>query len=218
MRREPLVILVVVAVGVGCAPPPIGQEPAGADVPAATASSSSGGDTGFTSQAQQSPTTNAAPLPVPDAGTDAAPPVSAVPCTEAGAVQSGGHCYFALSTPTSWDDALTACAAVHAHLVTITSTVEQTAAAGLIPTDERWIGLRRPSGSAIADASYTWITGEPRGTFQAWSTARNEPDGSCPTCTTAGTAECARLLTQTDDNAWADDACAALHPSICERE
>jgi hypothetical protein len=199
---------------VGCAAPSIGEEPSGADVPADHGASTPSG-TASQSQAQHSATTRSAPLPVGDAGTDAAPAVASVPCTETGAVPSGGHCYFALATPKSWDDALTACAGSSAHLVTITSTVEQTVVEGLLPTEERWIGLRRPSGSAVADASYAWATGEPRGGFQQWSTARSEPDGSCPTCTTAGSAECGRIL---GDDTWADDACTTPHPFVCERE
>ena len=213
MRLRYLVMLVVgsIGVGVGCTAPSIGQEPTvGGDVPAGASSSNHA--TASQSQAQE--TTRSAPLPV-DAGADAAPKIASVPCTEAGAVPSGGHCYFALATPKSWDDALTACAGVGAHLVTITSTVEQTVVEGLLPTDERWIGLRRPSGSAIADASYAWVTGEPRGTFQQWSTARNEPDGSCPTCSATVAAECGRML---NDNTWADDACGVQHPFVCERE
>jgi hypothetical protein len=136
-----------------------------------------------------------------------------VACPETGGVQGKGHCYFGLAK-SSFDSGVTACNAAGAHLATIADASEQTLVASILSTEERWIGLRRPPGSAIADASYTWITGEPR-TFQNWSVSRKEPDGSCPTCTVAGQAECGRLLSTGE---WADDDCGVAHPVICERE
>jgi hypothetical protein len=136
-----------------------------------------------------------------------------VACTETGAVQAQGHCYFGLAKA-SFDNAAAACTAVGAHMVTIGDATEQTSVASILATDERWIGLRRPAGSAVADASYAWINNEPRN-FQNWAAAKNEPDGSCPTCTVAGQAACGRILTTGE---WADDDCTVEHPVICERE
>src|SRR5262249_1565078 len=155
-------------------------------------------------------TTRSAPLATQDAGAAIKAPVS---CTETGAVQAQGHCYFGLAKA-SFDHATAACTAAGAHVATIGDATEQTNVASILNTEERWIGLRRPPGSPLADASYAWVTGEQRN-FQNWSVAKNEPDGSCPTCTVVGQAECGRLL---NTGEWADDACGAEHPVICERE
>src|SRR5262245_51704684 len=64
--------------------------------------------------------------------------VAAVQCTETGAVQANGHCYFTLETAVSWTDASAACKAKNSHLVTITSAAEQATVATVNPIAERW--------------------------------------------------------------------------------
>jgi len=90
-----------------------------------------------------------------------------------------------------------------AHLVTITTSAEQTAVIALGSGTERWIGLFRNSGAAV-DTSYTWITGEGRNGFSAWSSG--EPNSS---------GQCVRLLAT---GLWADQDCTLSLASICERE
>ncbi|HEX4513619.1 MAG TPA: C-type lectin domain-containing protein [Polyangiaceae bacterium] len=147
-----------------------------------------------------------------DAATDATPPADAstdvttdsgVPCTETGALQLGGHCYFLVTAAANEQMAQTTCAGTGAHLVTLTQTSEQTAVQALGTGTERWIGLFRKNG-APTDPSYAWITNEPRAGFADWSPG--EPNGS---------GQCVRLLAT---NLWADDNCATTHPFICERE
>lgn len=212
-------LLAAFAVVAGCSAPAIGLEPDVSSDGSSKSHASSGDDedddsdndldesTSSTSSAEQAPssvsTTSA------DGGTK-----GPVTCTESGAVQFGGHCYFALTSALSWDDAKTACAATGAHLATLTTQSEENIAEALDKTDERWIGLRRPTGSAVADASYVWVTSEPR-SFADWVAAKSEPDGSCPTCSNNSQAECARVLTS---GGWADDACSVKHSALCERE
>jgi hypothetical protein len=214
VRAWPALVLATLAVAVGCAAPSIGEEPQGLsdDASEKPASSAKAAPAPTATVPAQAAVNRSAPVLVsPDAGAEAAAPV---PCTEASGVPFHGHCYFALDTASSWDDAQAACASSGAHLATLTTAAEQTAAAAIVQTVDRWIGLRRPTGAAVVDASYAWVTSEPRG-FANWSASQNEPDGSCPTCTVAGTAECARVQT---NGTWADDACAVKHPALCERE
>jgi hypothetical protein len=155
---------------------------------------------------------DAGPDASPDATTDAAPPADAstdvttdsgVPCTETGALQFGGHCYFLVTAAASEQMAQTTCAGTGAHLVTLTQTAEQTAVQALGTGTERWIGLFRKNGPPT-DPSYAWITNEPRAGFADWSPG--EPNGS---------GQCVRLLAT---NLWADDDCATMLPFICERQ
>ncbi len=147
-----------------------------------------------------------------DAAIDTAPPSDATadvttdgaaPCTETGALQFGGHCYFLVTTPASAQAAQTTCTGSAAHLVTLTQSGEQTAVAALGAGTERWIGLFRMNGQPI-DANYAWVTNEPRAGFSDWSPG--EPNGS---------GQCVRLLAT---GLWADDNCQNTHAFICERE
>jgi hypothetical protein len=205
--------VVLFVAGVGCAPPSIGEEPAAIhnpDDPSAAPQQQHSAAPASSATPSTTATTRSAPLPLP---LDAGATVAAAPqCTEAGAVQAAGHCYFGLSTPQTWDGGLTACAALGAHLATLTTDAEQKAAATVFPTTERWIGLRRATGTPVVDASYAWITGEARG-FQHW--AQSEPNAGCPTCNANIVAECGRMIA-TDE--WADDSCGAQHPVVCERD
>lgn len=126
-----------------------------------------------------------------------------VTCTEPGAKTFGGHCYFQLSSNRTWDAARTDCAAAGAHLVAITSAAEETFVESFSPTADRWIGLSRPSGSPVADASFKWVTGEAF-TYKDW--APSEPNG---------TGLCIRIR---GGGQWGDQTCTNSYVSICERE
>ena len=143
--------------------------------------------------------------PPGDAGVDhdAAPPSDAASsCGDAGAIAFGGHCYFAASAPGSWDASRTACVAAGAHLLTITSAGEQTAAAQVSPGVDRWIGLERAADAGATDASsFGWITGETT-SYSNWSSG--EPNGSGP---------CVRMKS---DGTWGDQVCADSLAAICE--
>jgi hypothetical protein len=205
--------LLIGAFAVACAPPSVGELPTGSANDTPSSSDDDDAAPEPTSKVSSAEKTKSADLPSSDAGSDAAP--ATLPCTESGAVQSGGHCYFALATPVSWDDAKAACAAKSAHLATFTSANEAALANAVDQTDERWIGLRRPDGSPTGDSSFTWVTNEPRNGFANWDADKKEPDNGCPTCTNGQPAECARVLT---NGQWADDSCAATHPALCERD
>jgi hypothetical protein len=130
---------------------------------------------------------------------------AAVPCTEVGAVTFGGHCYFDLGGSNAFNAASTACMAVGAHLVTISSSAESSAVATLGTTADRWMGLSKMTSAAAADASYHFITGEARGSYSNWATG--EPNGS---------GDCVRM--KAGGVQWGDDVCTNLHDAICERE
>jgi hypothetical protein len=132
-----------------------------------------------------------------------APSDSTAPCTETGAIALNGHCYFLTTASASWDTSRATCVAAGAHLVTIASASEQAAIEALAPTKDRWIGLSRPVGSPARDASYVWITGEPR-TYTNWDSG--EPNGS---------GECVRLRV---GGRWAGNICASAVAAICERD
>jgi hypothetical protein len=130
---------------------------------------------------------------------------AAIPCTEVGAVSFAGHCYFALGSTNSFDAASSACMAVGAHLVTISSSAESTAVTPISTGVDRWMGLSKSAAAPATDASYQFITGEPRGTYSNWYPG--EPNGS---------GNCVRM--KAGGVQWADDDCANLHDAVCERE
>ena len=138
----------------------------------------------------------------PDGG--AAPDV-ATPCAEPGALSYVGHCYFAITGNYDYQGAKALCITKGAHLVTITSTGERDVVRMVGNARERWIGLSRPTASGPNDASYQWLTGEPRAGFADWSAA--EPDGS---------GLCVRAHAGISD--WGDDLCTNGHDALCERE
>jgi hypothetical protein len=221
-----VLVAAALVVAVGCAPPSPGEAPSNAEAPSDTAdandpnaddSASAKDDASApTAAPEQAPRKRAAQVIPADAGAEAAAPPP-VPCSEPGAVLFHGHCYFALTNAASWDDSETACVSAGAHLATLTTADEQSAAAAILPNAERWIGLRRPAGAAVTDASYGWVTSEPRGGFANWATSKSEPNGLCSSSCT-GAAECARLLTGDLSGQWSDDACNMIHPALCERQ
>lgn len=133
-----------------------------------------------------------------------------------------GHCYFLVGTSSGldWEHAKSECEASGAHLVTITSSGEQTfVAATFFPSsDDAWIGLSLedtrsdPSTlcSLIPDSCpFLWVTGE-KLDYTAWgmrSGGDDEPNYS---------GACVRL--QAADQAWADLGCGSTFRGICERD
>jgi hypothetical protein len=130
---------------------------------------------------------------------------AAVACTETGAVTFGGHCYFVLGSTNAFNAASAACMAAGAHLVTISSSAESNAVATLSTSVDRWMGLSKMTTAPATDASYHFVTTEPRGSYSNW--AAGEPNGS---------GDCVRM--KAGGVQWGDDACATLHDAVCERE
>jgi len=133
-----------------------------------------------------------------------------------------GHCYFSIGTSTAldWEHAKSECEAQAAHLVTITSSGEQTfLATTFFPSSaDAWIGLALedtkddPSSlcSFFADeCPFLWVTGETVA-YDAWATRSGDDDE--PNYTGA----CVRL--QAADQAWADTGCASAFRAVCERD
>ena len=78
------------------------------------------------------------------------------PCTEAGGMASpvNGHCYFALSTPLAFSDALAACPN-GTHLATLDEAAESEAAALAVGGSDAWIALT----AAVTQGDYAWTNG-----------------------------------------------------------
>lgn len=92
------------------------------------------------------------------------------------------------------------CAAIGAHLVTITSAAEQAFVAALVGRDA-WIGAFQ----GVGEGTWFWSTGE-RFDYTNWGP--NQPDDS------GGNEDCAQLVGAT--GAWNDRNCTARLPAVCE--
>ena len=152
------------------------------------------------------PPTDTTPPPDTTPPTDTKPPPTDTgpPCSDPGGMLFGGHCYFPITTTSTWSTAKTACESTSAHLVTITSAAEQAFVAAMDPTNQRWIGLSRPVAAPPTDPkSFVWVTAEAV-SYTNW--APTEPNGS---------GECVRLRNTND---WGDQACTVTYDAICERE
>ena len=115
------------------------------------------------------------------------------------------HCYYAKTTPVTWEIGAKESCPAPAHLVTITSPGEQTFVVSFLTDENRWIGYYRPTGSPKTPSAFEWITGE-MSTFSNWYASNAEPDYD---------GECVRLG---PSNNWGDTPCSAAFPVICERE
>jgi hypothetical protein len=140
-----------------------------------------------------------------------------------------GHCYWGVINAVSWDNGQNVSCAVAdhgGHLVTITSAGEQAFVQSILPSQERWIGLRKPASSEPNEALFHWVTSE---TYSASTSYRNWVPGDAGTAEPNFTSDsgggmdvdCVLLRTT---GFWADDACPAnggggkKRASICEHE
>lgn len=119
-----------------------------------------------------------------------------------------GHCYYAKSVAVDWNTANTTTCQAPAHLATITTAGEQAVVQALLSTQDRWIGLRRPTNSPQAESSFYWVTNEVLSyrNWDVYSDADKEPNGS---------GECVRMRFT---NMWADALCTDALAVICEHE
>ena len=129
------------------------------------------------------------------------------------------HCYLAVHTTNTYAAAQTACAALGAHLVTITSEAEDHFVWNLSP-NEHWLGASDGKGpNEQRPGTYTWVNGEPFD-YHAWSSS--QPDASETDCgmTSAGKKcyeHCAFHWTGGDrPGQWNDRFCLHTIESICE--
>jgi hypothetical protein len=147
----------------------------------------------------------------PDASPDRSADVTtdaAFDCSAVSGTVFQGHCYYTRSVAVDWNTANTTTCEAPAHLVTINSAAEQSLVAGLLSTQDRWIGLRRPTNSPKAESSFYWVTNEPL-SYRSWdvySDADKEPNY---------TGECVRMRFT---GMWADVACTEALAVVCERE
>ena len=128
----------------------------------------------------------------------------------AGAKTFGGHCYFALTTNLSFDEAKTKCTMEGGYLAIITSSGENDVIAAIDNAAERWIGLSRAAADMNVKENYKWVDGSAfDGTkFDGWEAA--EPNGG----------DAARL--KGSDGKWYDregatTTTAGIH-AICEKD
>jgi hypothetical protein len=126
-------------------------------------------------------------------------------CASVGGRVYENHCYYAMTTPVTWEVGATQACAAPAHLVTITSPGEETFVVSFLTDESRWIGYHRPLGSPQDLSAFEWVTGEPS-MYRDWYASNGEPDYD---------GECVRLG---PSNKWGDNPCDAAFPVICERE
>ena len=126
-------------------------------------------------------------------------------CASVGGRIYEDHCYYAMTTPVTWEIGAKQACAAPAHLVTLTTAGEHTFVTSILADQSRWIGLYRPTGSPKNPSAFEWITGEAT-TITRWYSSNGEPDFD---------GECVRLG---PTNNWGDNPCSAAFPVICERE
>ena len=140
-------------------------------------------------------------------------------------VEHDGHCYLRVNSPITWRLAKDACAALNAHLVTISSdgrTQEEFDAendfvwqlAGMMDV---WLGLsdgREDTQNGDDDPPFTWVTGEPF-TLNHWGA--DEPNHYQKDCTDGTDCwEHCTFMWQDQSGAWNDEICSFEKQYICE--
>jgi hypothetical protein len=110
------------------------------------------------------------------------------------------HCYFPIAGPSTWNVSRDTCSGAGAHLVTITSSAEQSFAAALVGATTRWTGLSR-----FGAPSFTWLGGEGL-TYTNWASGEPNQSGEAAAAIATGTFK------------WIDDAVTTTHGAICERD
>ena len=110
------------------------------------------------------------------------------------------HAYRLFYALRTHPEATADCAAIGAHLVTLTSAAEQAFVHGAIARDA-WIGAFQ----GVGEGTWFWSTGE-RWDFTAWGA--NQPDDA------GGNEDCAHLVATT--GLWNDRVCTARLPFVCE--
>lgn len=127
----------------------------------------------------------------------------------------GTHCYGEYGvapsfSPTTWQNAKSACESAKGHLVTITSTAEANLVwdnmDGFTDTGPRWIGY----SDLASEGSWSWVTGEanPPGFSALW--ASGEPNDA------GGSEDCAEFRYSQFN--WNDNQCTVSHYFWCEFE
>ncbi|MFO0559442.1 MAG: lectin-like protein [Polyangiales bacterium] len=112
-----------------------------------------------------------------------------------------GHAYRLWTRAVPFADAESACAAIGAHLVTLSDASERMFVRAVAGGASAWIGLEDRG----TEGTFRWVNSEPvRET--AW--AAGEPNN-------AGDEDCTQLRT---DDLWNDLSCASALPYVCEAE
>jgi hypothetical protein len=129
-------------------------------------------------------------------------------CVAAGGTVYQGHCYYASPTPTSWDVANTSACTPPAHLAVITTAGEQNVVAAILPTQDRWVGLRKDPGPPNQESRFYWVTKEPVSAkfWDSYDTGTPEPNF---------TGDCVRMA---PTSRWGDTACTETYAAVCEYE
>jgi hypothetical protein len=139
---------------------------------------------------------------------DAEPPADARPdarpCVEGHQnMVANGRCYMWFDQDREWDDAVSDCAGLGAHLVTVGDAAENTlvqalgASAGYV-----WLG----ASDLVLEGSWIWVDGVPS-SYTNWSSG--QPDNG------SGTEDCVYMLA---DGRWNDDQCGHGVRYVCERD
>lgn len=140
-------------------------------------------------------------------------------------VEFDGHCYLRVNSPITWRLAKSACEALNAHLVTISSEgrtqeefdAENTFVWELAGMMDVWIGLsdgRMDTENGDGNPPFTWVTGEPF-TMNKWGGEEpNHYQKDCPDGTDCW--EHCTFMWQERGGEWNDEVCSFEKQYICE--
>jgi len=150
------------------------------------------------------------------AGSGGGSPECAVFSADATYLPSTQHCYLVDSQPRTFEAAQAHCAALEAHLVTLSSEAEDEFAWNL-HAEEHWIGAKDGRGAKQSGVGkYAWVTDE---SFDYANWSSDQPNASKTDCVEGGACyeHCAfQWKGGEHDGQWNDRYCMHTVASICE--
>ncbi|XP_048374264.1 asialoglycoprotein receptor 1-like isoform X3 [Sphaerodactylus townsendi] len=132
--------------------------------------------------------------------------VSRAPCCPAGWDSFASHCYWVSRAEKSWDEAKADCEDKDAHLVTITSYLEQQFVAKRTKPRYAWIGL------SFSSSSWKWVDGT------SYSVRRIDWKTGHPYHFFQGVNNVVICVHLHRDGLWNEDPCMHRYSWVCEME
>jgi hypothetical protein len=131
------------------------------------------------------------------------------------------HCYWPRPSKSDWQSAFDACSQEGGHLVTITSSAENTFVLKLFPNlttnDRVWLGAtdKKTDTDQSGGGPYLWVTGEPF-SYTPW--ADNNPDGNCTATCGGRPCECQHRVCADREGIFWDRWQDESYYAVCESE